>query len=701
MATPPPLEQLVREHCTLLHQLCCRMSSDPSLIELPLVQDMRMSIDKLAQQQVDKLEQDVKQLEQQLEDKWKRVNDWRTALGEQHVGSARTSTGGTTKRGSDADIKLNDSLDVQLTKVDTVLDGMRSRMQQRGQTIVELHKRIETQFVPILGLEFLNLQLEDVQQGWERLDLRLERMSSLEREILRCEAELAHRRDVLNAHVNEIFALRAELGISQPADVDETQEATSSNGNDDFDEVILCHLGVGDHRQRKEMPATKENLARLDAKRKWVGPVHNRVPLEQEKETRNHTIQATYDKLYPLWTMLGVSEVEMEQFVNCWMGSTMDVVNAYQSELQRMLSLKRTNMSAFIVRERQTLNQLWDQLFLSEPQRVASFPPYSINVDPSVVWNPETGCEEEIVNDNVNEELLVAHEREREKVEQEVERALPVLEKLAKYFNVVEEGRQLEASANDPSRLLGKSTRGDPGRLLREEKARKRVAKEKPRLEQELRVVIPEWEQLNQRPFLVNGTRFLDELDMKIEAELAEKENKKRAKAGPTARAATTTAPLRPQMTGQQPLKRQMTGRTAATPVAKRQAPMPTGSIASSNRRVLGDHNGTTTALRSQHTGASTLGYGGAGVTSHAKVTPQMTGRSAALNASTGSSTSSTTGMRIPAGWAGTSSSTTKSQTMAGLSFGGVQSQPATAGFRPRPSVVGIGGGNVNLFGAR
>lgn len=39
-----------------------------------------------------------------------------------------------------------------------------------------------------------------------------------------------------------------------------------------------------------------------------------------------------------------------------------------------------------------------------------------------------------------------------------------------------------QASAADPSRLLGKSTRGDPGRLLREEKARKRVVKEKPKV---------------------------------------------------------------------------------------------------------------------------------------------------------------------------------------------------------------------------
>lgn len=225
--------------------------------------------------------------------------------------------------------------------------------------------------------------------------------------------------------------------------------------------------------------------------------------LEDEKDHRNTTIQTTYDKLYPLWTMLGVSEAETEQFVNTWMGSTSDVVNAvspsasssltmpladsrltlqYQSELSRMLTLKRSNLSAFIEREREALSSLWDVLYLSPPQRLASFPPFAISVAPSHVWNAVKGAEEEVVNDNVSEELLVAHERERERVELEVERTKPVLERLSKYFSVVEEMRELEASAADPSRLLGKATRGDPGRLLREEKARKRVVKEKPKV---------------------------------------------------------------------------------------------------------------------------------------------------------------------------------------------------------------------------
>lgn len=109
-----------------------------------------------------------------------------------------------------------------------------------------------------------------------------------------------------------------------------------------------------------------------------------------------------------------------------------------------MLTLKRSNLAAFITRERELLSVLWDALYLSPAQRLASFAPYAINVQPTLVWNEALGQEDEIINDNVSEELLVAHERERERLEAEVERSQPVLERLAKYFAVVDEMAQLE-----------------------------------------------------------------------------------------------------------------------------------------------------------------------------------------------------------------------------------------------------------------
>ena len=56
-----------------------------------------------------------------------------------------------------------------------------------------------------------------------------------------------------------------------------------------------------------------------------------------------------------------------------------------------------------------------------------------------------------------------------------------LLLRVRKYFDILEDEKELAASASDQSRLLGRGPR-DPGRLLREEKMRKRVTKEKPRV---------------------------------------------------------------------------------------------------------------------------------------------------------------------------------------------------------------------------
>jgi hypothetical protein len=130
-----------------------------------------------------------------------------------------------------------------------------------------------------------------------------------------------------------------------------------------------------------------------------------------------------------------------------------------------MLLLKRSNLASFIQRERLLLSSLWDTLYLSHPQRLAQFPAYSISVEPTRVWNEKLGCEEEEVSENVSEELLVAHERERERVEQEVEEARPLLARLGRYFEVVDKWRELEVCLSSPSRLPSADLR-PPRRLL-------------------------------------------------------------------------------------------------------------------------------------------------------------------------------------------------------------------------------------------
>lgn len=66
--------------------------------------------------------------------------------------------------------------------------------------------------------------------------------------------------------------MRTELGINSSTPYSGARSAETVNAPlpDSFDEMILCHLGVGDSRQKKELVPTAENLEMLEAKRKWV-----------------------------------------------------------------------------------------------------------------------------------------------------------------------------------------------------------------------------------------------------------------------------------------------------------------------------------------------------------------------------------------------------------------------------------------------
>ena len=78
------------------------------------------------------------------------------------------------------------------------------------------------------------------------------------------------------------------------------------------------------------------------------------------------------------------------------------------------------------------------------------------------------------------EELLNIHEDEIRRLKEERRTKAPLLSSIKKYFMICDEEKELQAAASDQTRLLGRGR--DPGRLLREEKMRKRVQKEKPRV---------------------------------------------------------------------------------------------------------------------------------------------------------------------------------------------------------------------------
>ncbi|SJX61792.1 related to ASE1-mitotic spindle midzone localized MAP family member [Sporisorium reilianum f. sp. reilianum] len=269
---------------------------------------------------------------------------------------------------------------------------------------------------------------------------------------------------------------------------------------------------------------SEANLARAAKKLQW---------LEAEKQRREMLIQELYDELSELWAKFDVPEEEMDAFVMDHRGSTMDVIDAYHAELEKMKQLKAQHMSLFITKTRERIATLWDSLFLTDDERQASFPPFFMDVSADV----DPNLDEPLPTD----EILASHEQMIDLLTEQVRVKAPVLKVIGRYKELLDQARQLDESASDGSRLLGRSNRGDPGRLLREEKMRKRVKVQKPKIEAELLKVIPAWEEEHGEAFTINGVRYLDELLEQVEGS---KENAVRKRTRTVSGAQPTAPPV-------------------------------------------------------------------------------------------------------------------------------------------------------------
>ncbi|KAH6624706.1 microtubule associated protein-domain-containing protein [Chaetomium sp. MPI-SDFR-AT-0129] len=230
----------------------------------------------------------------------------------------------------------------------------------------------------------------------------------------------------------------------------------------------------------------EEDLSRLRTKRD---------KLVDEKKGREKRLRDLKAAVETLWDKLGIEEAERKGFLNANRGCGIRQINEFEDELTKLNELKRQNLHLFVEDARFKLQELWDALYLSEDEMLEFTPAFS---------------------DVYSDALLEAHEREISRLELLKEQRAPTLALLDRHKSLVSERNELAASSQDASRLMMRGQKGerrDPGKLLREEKMRKRIAKELPKVAAELRKALETWEDEYGRPFLVQGERYLDTLE--------------------------------------------------------------------------------------------------------------------------------------------------------------------------------------------
>ncbi|KLU89108.1 hypothetical protein MAPG_08084 [Magnaporthiopsis poae ATCC 64411] len=185
--------------------------------------------------------------------------------------------------------------------------------------------------------------------------------------------------------------------------------------------------------------------------------------LADEKKNREKRLRDLKGAVETLWEKLGIEEPERKKFLNANRGCGVRQINEFEDELGRLSELKRQNLHLFVEDARFKLQELWDALFLSEDEMLEFTPAFS---------------------DVYSDALLEAHEREIARLEVLHEQRAPMLAMVDRHRTLVHERDDLAASSQDASRLMMRGQKGekrDPGKLLREEKMRKRIAKELPK----------------------------------------------------------------------------------------------------------------------------------------------------------------------------------------------------------------------------
>lgn len=237
---------------------------------------------------------------------------------------------------------------------------------------------------------------------------------------------------------------------------------------------------------------SSENLAKLK-------DLHQELE-NQEKRNAQEALELR-ESIKSLYDKLEVDQPEREEFFSKNTGHKPSVICKLRTEMDRLQVLKLQHMQKFIDGLRKELSELWDKCFFGPSQREEFAPAF---------------------DNNHTEELLAIHEHQVEVMKnyyEENKAIFKLVEKRETLFRTMEE---FEMKKNDTNRLANRG-----GALLKEEKIRKGISKELPKIEQKLKTEVGKWEEEHERTFLINGCHYMDIITNQWAAFNAQKEQEK------------------------------------------------------------------------------------------------------------------------------------------------------------------------------
>ncbi|XP_048041068.1 protein regulator of cytokinesis 1b isoform X3 [Megalobrama amblycephala] len=282
--------------------------------------------------------------------------------------------------------------------------------------------------------------------------------------------------------------------------------------------------------------------------------------LESRKAECQRVCGSYREKIQELWERLQIPQEERDAVFEHMTLTKKRNMEALQAEVNRLEELKIKNMQNVTEAIRKEIAVFWDKCFYSADQRQAFVPYY---------------------DDDFSEELLSLHDAENVRLKQYYEDHKELFEGVHKWEESWRLFLELEEKAKDPSRFTNRG-----GNLLKEEKQRADLVKGLPKLEKKLKAEIEQWEQEQNREFLVNGQKFMQFVTDQWESYRQEKEREKQERQ--LKKSKQTEEDMVYGTVVRTPTKRRFLGSTTPCKARKLNATSSTGTSNSTIRSVFG-----------------------------------------------------------------------------------------------------------------
>lgn len=330
-------------------------------------------------------------------------------------------------------------------------------------------------------------------------DLSIRKFESISNQIKIHEQFLKERINFLKEKSNEILGLWETLAIDYTVDYSSLSDQVVCHAKSDAD-VESLNVGASVVNQFDQILGELKELY----------------------ETRFQQKQKYQVQCEELWVKLNEDETQIGHFKQSNQSLSIQSIDNYSRELQRLLELKKLLLKDLILDARNTIETLWDKLLYSTGER-----------DKFTAFHQET----------FDDDLLTLHENEIEILNKKYESYKPILESVQQFKDLMSDKKKLEESSKDSSRLLQRNSHKI---LMEEEKIRKKLARQLPKIVSSLKLKLSEFEKDYGTPFSFLDTELMSELEEQ-EQSLESKNSRRVVSGGSTAPTRSSSrAPTRP-----------------------------------------------------------------------------------------------------------------------------------------------------------